>query len=91
MRHSIERLDSTKGYDPSNCVWALPTQQARNTSRNRRITLDGVTLTLVEWSERTGLRREIIADRLNRGWEVGRALTTPKMENRRRLQDGTYA
>lgn len=29
-KHSIERLDNNKGYEPSNCTWATQSQQAKN-------------------------------------------------------------
>jgi hypothetical protein len=36
-RHSIERKDNAKGYEPSNCVWATATEQGRN---RRSVKLD---------------------------------------------------
>jgi hypothetical protein len=76
-RHSIERQNSTVGYQPGNCVWATRKQQQRHLCSNRHITHDGQTRLLVEWAEITGLGRVTITRRLAAGWTVHDALTRP--------------
>jgi len=40
-RHSIERKDVFGIYEPSNCCWALPVEQANNTTRTRYVLYNG--------------------------------------------------
>jgi len=46
---SIERKDNNGNYEPNNCVWATIAEQSRNTRTNHFITIDGVSLCVVDW------------------------------------------
>lgn len=75
--HTIDRLDNSKGYEPSNVRWATPTEQARNTRRNRLIEIDGESKCLAAWAEVSAVSYTTIRDRLNRGWPPKRAVFQP--------------
>ena len=69
--HSLDRWpDREGGYEPGNCRWATREEQGRNTRANRRLTHGGETLTVVEWSERTGVPDHTIRNRLKQGLPV---------------------
>jgi hypothetical protein len=92
-KHSLDRFPDAGGdYEPDNCRWATAKEQARNwKTRNRRIEFRGENLLLSEWAERLGLTRESLKGRIDTGWSVERALTTPAIRQRGRLPDGTFA
>jgi hypothetical protein len=81
---TLDRIDNDGAYSPENCRWADRRTQARNRSSNRLLEFQGVTRTLAEWSEITGLGRCTIAERIDAsGWDVAAALTTPVLRQRR--------
>lgn len=75
--HTIERIDNDAGYFMGNCRWALRSEQNANTRANHRLTYNGKTLHLAEWSRQTGIGYPTILFRLKMGWSVERALTAP--------------
>lgn len=52
---SIDRIDVNKGYSPDNCRWATTKEQARNTRKTRRVTINGETKLLIDWCEEYGI------------------------------------
>lgn len=76
-KYSLDRKNNDGPYCKSNCRWATKTEQARNTRGNHRLTLNGETKCINEWSEITGLAREVIKGRKKLGWSDERALTEP--------------
>lgn len=75
--HSLERLRSDRGYEPGNCVWATAKQQARNTRRNRTITINGVSRLLVEWCDLYCIPSSLVCNRIAAGWSEEAAVVTP--------------
>jgi hypothetical protein len=82
-RHTIERINNSGHYEPGNCRWATRGEQARNSRRNRLLTVRGETLCLAAWAERLGLKRSTVSARLGRGWSPRDALR-PGLDPRRR-------
>jgi hypothetical protein len=76
-KHEIDRADNDGPYCPENCRWVLRKVNCRNRRSNVVLELDGQSLTLVEWSERTGLAADAIQKRIRAGWPVALALRTP--------------
>jgi hypothetical protein len=75
-KHSIDRLDNSKGYSPSNCRWSDQFQQASNKRGIRDITFLGETMCLKAWCRKLNLRYKNTHKRIFiRGWDVERAFT----------------
>lgn len=53
---TIDRIDNSKGYFKENCRWASAKEQANNRNNTIRITYNGISLTLGEWSKKIGIK-----------------------------------
>ena len=76
-KHTIERIDNDRGYEPGNVKWALQKEQMNNTRQNHWITIDGVKKTLRQWASENDIHETTVSHRLDRGMSERDAIFTP--------------
>lgn len=71
---TIERINGDGDYEPSNCKWATPTEQATNRHTTRFVMFDDERVPMSHASRALGLGDTAVSKRLKRGWTIERAL-----------------
>lgn len=69
---TLGRKDNDGHYEKRNCEWQTRVQQARNTSKNKIVTVSGVTACVAEHCERFHVVPSTAYGRLSRGWSPER-------------------
>ena len=75
--YSLERIDNDGDYEPANCKWALSAEQGRNKSNNRIVSFNGRKMSLIDASIEANIPYKSLKSRLQKGWDIERALKTP--------------
>ena len=88
---SLDRIDNDGDYTPNNCRWASWHTQAFNKSNTLRIEYGGVTMSIDDWSNLTGLTPKVIRERMYRGWTPSESVSIKSYpRGGRRLREFIY-
>lgn len=74
---SLDRINNDDGYYKENCRWATLRQQVGNQQRSLRFEWNGKVQTLSDLAHEHNIPRQRVAQRLEAGWSLEKALTTP--------------
>src|ERR1039458_4876959 len=75
--HSIERIEVNGNYETYNCKWATLIEQHNNRRDNVFLEYKGERLTVAQLSRQEGVNYDVLLSRINRGWDVEKAIITP--------------
>lgn len=87
---TLDRVRNSRGYSPSNCRWATPTQQAENRGCAVLVTWRGVRKPISAWARERNIPYYVLHQRIQKlQWPVNRALTAPVayLPKRRKLNE----
>ncbi len=86
-KHSIDRINVNKDYEPGNVRWSLPSVQQNNRTNNRIVEYNGRKYTFANLIKKFGkdVSPNTYRYRLRAGWDINRIIETPARRKRNEL------
>lgn len=84
-KHTLDRKDNAKGYEPGNCRWASAKEQSANSRKPRVIEFGGCSMNISEWARHLGINQSSLHERLGK-WPIEQALSARKSHRWSRRQ-----
>lgn len=66
---TLDRINVNGNYEPSNCRWTTQKEQCNNIRKNIVITIDGISRTITQWADESGLGEATIRYRYHHGYK----------------------
>ncbi len=67
VKHTLERIDNERGYEPANCRWATRAEQLRNRRNNVWVDVGGQRMCLADAAKHLGVNDRTARSRRARG------------------------
>jgi hypothetical protein len=82
---SLDRIDNDGDYCPENCRWASSEAQSKNKRNNVWFDIDGRQMCLTEACAHYGIPATTYYERIKKGWEPQKAISTPGYNRKREM------
>ncbi|KYC82578.1 hypothetical protein [Bacillus licheniformis] len=79
---SIDRIDPSKDYSPTNCRWVTLSEQANNRSNNVRTDVNGEILNIAQVAKKYNLNENTVRGRYKRGKRGNELISPVKPKNK---------
>lgn len=76
--YTLDRIDNNKNYEPGNVRWANSSVQANNRRSNVRVTYNGETKSLKDWSRYFDMPYDVLRNGIRRGLTIDDIIRSSK-------------
>ena len=84
-KHTVDRIDNNRGYEPGNVRWATRKEQSNNISSNTWVEHGGKRMTWAQWAEHLGVPYNLLLTRVKKRLPLEKILQPRQNDERNAL------